>query len=284
MKFSPARVLVATVVLTSLVIPMLNGADSPPPETRWNNADRAEIPGLVHGSFQSQSMEREIGYNVFLPPGYNDGTARYPVMYFLHGAGGNENSDAGAFSGLVAKLIVEKKISPVICVFPNGGNRSGYRDDPDTKIMVETAIVKELLPLIDQTYRTRPDRASRVVVGFSMGGAGAFRFAIKYPELFGAAGSWGGAFGGGDNHELPADFAVEALRAVADRIRVLLVVGAQDFTLASYPPLLRNLAESKFPCGFEILSKVEHNPGAYYTHNGETMLSFLTTDFEARSE
>lgn len=47
-----------------------------------------------------------MGYNVYLPPRYADGTQqRYPVIYFLHGAGGNENSDAGGFSGLIQELI-----------------------------------------------------------------------------------------------------------------------------------------------------------------------------------
>jgi endo-1,4-beta-xylanase len=269
-------------VASLLSISMADGAESPPQETRWNNPDRPPSPGLVHGNFHSASMAQEIGYNVYLPPGYEENSVHYPVVYFLHGAGGDENSDAGAFSGLVARLIQENKIEPLICVFPNGGKRSGYRDHPETKIMVETMIVKELLPLIDQTYRTRSSHDARVAVGFSMGGAGAVRFGIKYPDLFSVVGSWGGAFGGRDNRALPADFATDALASVAGRVRLLLVVGAKDFTLSSYPDLLRNLTEAKFPCAFQILSDVEHDPGAYYKRNGEDMLRFLSAGFKRR--
>src|SRR4051812_1614914 len=138
-------------------------------------------------------MDRDIGYSLYLPPEYAKSEARYPVIYFLHGAGGNENSDAGGFSGAVDRAIRARVMPPAICVFPNGG-LSGYRDRPGTRVLVETFIITELLPEIDARYRTRASRSGRALAGFSMGGGGAVRLAMKYPELFCAAGSWGGAF------------------------------------------------------------------------------------------
>ena len=201
-------------------------------QTKWNNPDGPRVPGVEHGSFHSPSMDVEVGYNVYLPPGYAQGNRRYPVIYFLHGAGGNENSDAAGFSDLVARLATQKKAPAVICVFPNGG-MSGYRDRPEQKIMGETLLIKELIPLIDRTYRTRADREGRVIAGFSMGGGGAIRLALKHPDLFSASASWAAALGsrGGD---LPPQLETDNLRRLAGRVRLLMVVGDKDMTYARH--------------------------------------------------
>jgi endo-1,4-beta-xylanase len=244
-------------------------------EVKWNNPDSPKIPGVEHGSFRSASMGVQVGYNVYLPPGYARGSARYPVVYFLHGAGGNENSDAGAFSALAAKLAEEKTVPPVIAVFPNGG-MSGYRDRPENKVMGETLIVRELVPLIDRTYRTRASRDGRTIGGFSMGGGGAVRLALKHPDLFSAAGSWAGAIssrrGGAASPELEA----ENLRRVAGRVRLLLIVGDQDTTFAGHQPLIKNLEEARYPVRYRVLEGVGHNLGLYYEKTGEEMVRFLT--------
>ncbi len=282
------------VALTALMLPCValpvTAADPTPPPPKeaprpvvWNNLNGAPAPGLQHGSFNSAAIGTEVGYNVWLPPGYEEGSTRYPVVYFLHGAGGNENSDAAAFAGLVAHHVQRQKIPPVICVFPNGGPRSGYRDHAE-RGRVETMIIRELVPLIDERYRTQPEARSRVVVGFSMGGAGAVRFALTYPELFSAAGSWGGAFGGRNNDALPEDYGVEALSRLAKGQRFLLSVGTEDFVLGSYPAMLENLVRAKAPFEFELLPDVKHDPGAYYRQSGERMLRFLTVGFASSAQ
>ncbi|MBN1422886.1 MAG: 1,4-beta-xylanase [Planctomycetes bacterium] len=224
-------------------------------------------------------MDVEVGYNVRLPDGYSAGDARYPVIYFLHGAGGNENSDAAGFSGLVARLEERKKAPPAICVFPNGG-MSGYRDRPDAKIMGETMIVGELIPRIDRLYRTRADREGRVIAGFSMGGGGAIRLALKHPDLFSAAGSWAAALGSRGGNP-PAELEPENLRRIAGRVRLFLVVGDKDMTYAGHAPLFRNLEETKFPFRRRILEGVPHNLGLYHEKTGEEMALFLTEGFRA---
>ncbi len=264
-----------------------SAADSSEPPIVWNNPAPAPTPGLdlQHRSFASPSIGEEVGYNVYLPPGYADATrgdTRYPVLYFLHGATGNENSDAAGVAGLVSRLIRENKIPPVLCVFPNGGPRSGYRDHADSNQKVETMIIRELVPLVDREFRTQPDRGARAIFGFSMGGGGSIRFALKYPDLFSAAGSWAGAFTYRSNPErtLPAEFTASALAPLAGRVRLILIVGTADQVLPSHPAFLQNLIEAKFPFEFELLANVNHDPGAYYQHSGEKMLRFLTSRFE----
>lgn len=256
---------------------------SPQREIKWNNPDGPKRDGIEHHSFMSPSMEIEIGYNVWLPPGYADSTARYPVMYFLHGAGGNENSDGPGFAGIVGRLMAEKKVPPVICVFPNGG-MSGYRNNPMTKVLGETLIVKELVPLIDKDFRTKPTCDARVISGFSMGGGGALRLALKYPELFSAAASWAGAIGnrrGGDATP-PAEIQVDNLKALNGKVRLLMIVGDKDQTLAGHKPLVDNLEETKYPHKYHVLEGIGHSLGDYYRLTGEEMVLFLAEGLQSR--
>jgi endo-1,4-beta-xylanase len=69
-------------------------------------------------------------------------------------------------------------------VLPNGGSHTFYKNSADGKLPAETLIIRELLPHIDATYRTIATRAGRAIEGFSMGGRGATRLAMKYPEHF----------------------------------------------------------------------------------------------------
>ncbi len=132
-------------------------AAAPQRDIKWNNPDGAKVPGLEHRSLTSPAMGQEMGFNVWVPPAYATGQQRFPVICFLHGAGGNENSDAGGFSDLVRSAIEEKRIPPGVCVFPIGG-MSGYLDQPDRKVMVETFLVKELIPYVDANWRTLAQR------------------------------------------------------------------------------------------------------------------------------
>ena len=80
---------------------------------------------------------------------------------------------------------------PTIYVFPNGGEVSHY-DYPKRKSFGETALIQELIPLIDRTYRTIASRGGRSLEGFSQGGRAAARYVFKYPGLFGSAAPMGG--------------------------------------------------------------------------------------------
>jgi endo-1,4-beta-xylanase len=242
-------------------------------EVKWNNPDGPAVPGVEHHSFKSPSMGLEVGYNVYLPPGYGEGKNRYPVIYFLHGAGGNENSDAGGFSGLAARMAAQKKIAPAICVFPNGG-MSGYQDRPDEKVFGETLIVKELVPLIDRSYRTQAAPAGRVLAGFSMGGGGAVRLALKYPELFSAAASWAGAITP-RRGDPPAELKADALAKAVRKVRLLMIVGDQDQTFQGNEAFHKTLEEAKYSHTYQVLPGVPHNLGMYYEKTGEDLVAFL---------
>jgi enterochelin esterase-like enzyme len=140
--------------------------------------------GVTHHTYFSQAMGCDVGYCIYLPPGHRDDTSvRYPVIYSLHGAGGDETR------GLLAAEVLDegiraKRWPELILVFPNGGKATLYKDSYDGKSLPETTLIKELIPHIDSTYRTIAARHGRCIEGFSMGGRGSTRLALKYPELF----------------------------------------------------------------------------------------------------
>jgi endo-1,4-beta-xylanase len=156
------------------------------PSAVWVNEPGAgELPdGVTHHTFYSEAHKADVGYCIYLPPGYNPHEDKpYPVIYNLHGAGDNELHgfddvkvfDAGILTG---------RWPPMIVVMANGGMRTFYKDSFDGRFMSETLIIRELIPYIDKTYHTIASRKGRCIEGHSMGGRGATRLAMKYPTMF----------------------------------------------------------------------------------------------------
>jgi S-formylglutathione hydrolase FrmB len=169
--------------------------------TIWDNPlPHSAYPGPVpiHGTYFSSAMNVNVGYNVVLPPEYGSHPgARFPVVYVLHGAGGDENDFLVAIGGPVIGYINFDQ-SGIIVVYPNGGRQSKYYDAvPGSPMygheMVETTILYELIPHIDDNFRTIPSRQGRAIMGISMGGLGALRFAFKRPDMFSSVRSWSAA-------------------------------------------------------------------------------------------
>ncbi|MBM3766851.1 MAG: hypothetical protein FJW32_15795 [Acidobacteria bacterium] len=140
--------------------------------------------GVTHHVYRSKVMNVDVGYLIYLPPAYaNDAVKRFPVIYNLHGAGGNELHGFEE-ARLLDQGIREGKWPAMIMVFANGGARTMYKDSGDRKTLAETTVIRELIPHIDAAYRTIAERKGRAIEGFSMGGRGSTRLAMKYPEPF----------------------------------------------------------------------------------------------------
>jgi enterochelin esterase-like enzyme len=139
---------------------------------------------VTHHTYRSVAMKRDVGYCLYLPPGYEANPARrYPVIYNLHGAGGNETKTVYS-AQVLHEGVVAKRWPEMIMVFPNGGRSTMYHDSADGRFMAESTVMKELIPHIDATYRTIAARHGRCIEGFSMGGRGSTHLAMKYPEMF----------------------------------------------------------------------------------------------------
>lgn len=126
---------------------------------------------------------KKITFDVYLPKNYNKNGAGYPVIYNLHGRGGSHKSGE-AFRVPMQKAIAKGILQPVIGIYPDGTKNGWYADSKDRSILVETNIIREIIPWVDANYNTRASREFRVIQGFSMGGYGASLYAVKFPELF----------------------------------------------------------------------------------------------------
>ncbi|CAM2163351.1 putative tributyrin esterase [Paraburkholderia sacchari] len=142
-------------------------------------------------SIPSAAMNRAFAATVVLPDDYarGSGVARYPVIYVLHGSGGNHADwTSNTHIGKLADRY------HVILVMPDGGRESWYIDSPfDPASRYETYVGTEVVSYIDAHFRTLAARETRAITGLSMGGFGALRIALDHRETFGAAGSISGA-------------------------------------------------------------------------------------------
>ncbi len=142
-------------------------------------------------ALNSTILKRPVHYCVFLPSGYDAAVAqhpatRYPVLYFLHGLGDNEQTlfNSGGWT-LLDDLRKQHKMGDFLIVAPEGW-RSFYVNSADGSVRYSDFFLQEFMPAIERKYRIRPGRAGRAISGISMGGFGALRFAFAHPELFSA--------------------------------------------------------------------------------------------------
>lgn len=141
---------------------------------------------IVTETFRSEAIGRDYKYTVYLPDSYKNDTKRYPVLYLLHGAGGDENewiAKGGARETMDA-LIARKLIAPMIVVMP--GHTGAWWVD-GAKEKGETALVKEVMPHAEGKYRIDAVRSNRLIAGLSAGGFGALNLVMKYPQMFAAS-------------------------------------------------------------------------------------------------
>jgi enterochelin esterase-like enzyme len=145
---------------------------------------------VLEQTLWSPSLRREMGYAVFLPPGYDSASdARYPVLYMLHGLGGDRSQWARA--GLLttaADLMRRGEISPFIIVLPDG--ESGYWvDHAENGPRFGSYVSQDLVSVVDREYRTFATRDARALGGMSMGGHGALQLALNNPDTFRVVGA-----------------------------------------------------------------------------------------------
>jgi S-formylglutathione hydrolase FrmB len=148
---------------------------------------RAATGRVECNSLPSKILGHPVNYCVILPPGYDaDKAHKYPVLYFFHGLGDNEQMfiHAGGFN-LIEDLWERKQVDEFLIVTPNAGT-SFYINSRDGKVRYEDFLVQEFLPGIEGRYRTQPGRTHRAVAGVSMGGYGALHLAFRHPQLFSA--------------------------------------------------------------------------------------------------
>ncbi|MGC8946945.1 MAG: alpha/beta hydrolase, partial [Anaerolineae bacterium] len=206
----------------------------------------AHIGGRVEvGFYPSRVLGRAATYRIYLPPGYDTSSASYPVLYLLHGypydethwdrLGVDEAAEAGICSGAYPPfIIVMPNCDPApdgIFVHTSGGDWS-----------VEGLIVNELVPYIDQNYRTWGIREGRAIGGISRGGVWALEIAFRRPDLFATVGAHSPALT--VNYPLPAydPFNLVAQSSVAS-LRIWLDAGNTDWAWVGADRMHKTLME-----------------------------------------
>jgi S-formylglutathione hydrolase FrmB len=142
------------------------------------------VPRLVPMQFVGPISGQPVLFNVYLPPGYDSGTASYPVLYDLHGLTDSRDTNPGPVIRSFEAGMRNRVIGPLIVVFPQSFAEAYYANSRDGARPGETQMIGELVPYVDQNFRTLAHRARRGVSGFSMGGFGALAYATKYPYRF----------------------------------------------------------------------------------------------------
>jgi len=156
-------------------------------------------------SLTSTTLGRAIDYCVALPPGYDAGTEKYPVLYYLHGLFEHDRSWS-EHSGQQTweSLMSQGKIGKFIVVMPEGG-KSFYVNSFDGHERYEDFFIQELVPAIDRNYRTTAKRETRGISGVSMGGYGALHLSMEHPDVFGSASAHSAALISKFPNPLPAE-------------------------------------------------------------------------------
>lgn len=217
---------------------------------RQTKADRpwvtpaATVPGVEFQLFFSEAIQAPVSYHVYLPPVYRlQPNRRFPVIFWLHGSGPGELG-IPALTHYFHNAIQSRKMPPVIVVFANGLPQGMWCDSKDGQQPIETIFIHELIPHIDSHYRTIANRSGRLVEGFSMGGYGAARFGLKFPDRFGAFSMMGAG-------PLQLDFLEDHPRLVPLETRLLIFASVfgndMGYFEAQSPWRLAETAAGTFP-------------------------------------
>jgi enterochelin esterase-like enzyme len=145
---------------------------------------------LVDDHMVSPIIGQTFLYRVYLPPDYVHSQKRYPVLYMLHGAGGNYTEWTDSYLPETAdRMMVAGDIPPMIIVMPDDGEATYWANWSEGGPRWGDYLTEDVVSMVDQRYRTLAQPQSRAVGGLSMGGLGALNLAFEHPEVFGVVGA-----------------------------------------------------------------------------------------------
>lgn len=220
--------------------------------------------GIQYGKFNkisyfSSTTNSERNANILLPNNYSE-DIKYPVVYFLHGIFGNEDSMTGSGNGAVympANLALDNEMKELIIVCPNiyaqdkEGIKPGFHDDYfhgyDNFI---NELINDLMPYIAEHYSIATERENTAVCGFSMGGRTSLYIGFKRPDLFGYIGAFSPAPGvvpGTDKNAVHSGLFLEEEFVIQDKENMpyvtIISCGTKDNAVGSFPALYHEILE-----------------------------------------
>ena len=194
--------------------------------------------GIAHGildtiTYKSKTVDTIRRTLIYTPHGYSKKN-KYPVLYLLHGIGGDEKEwlNGGKPQVILDNLYAQGKIEPMIVVMPNG--RAMKNDRAEGNIMApdkvqafatfEKDLLNDLIPFIEKKYSVYTDREHRAIAGLSMGGGQSLNFGLGNLDKF----AWIGGFSSAPNTKPPAEL-VPDVNAAKEKIKLLFIsCGASD--------------------------------------------------------
>ena len=180
---------------------------------------RLEVPGATpmfydlrpvpHGAveqrwYSSSTVQGVRRAFVYTPPNYSRSSERYPVLYLLHGAGGDESgwTETGRAHFILDNLIADGKLKPMVIVMPYGyayPPSSPLADGPDAMRRQRDGfsrdLIEDLIPFVQANYRVHPDRDHRAIAGLSLGGGQALGIGLSHLDLFSRVAGFSSALG-----------------------------------------------------------------------------------------
>jgi poly(3-hydroxybutyrate) depolymerase len=258
-------------------------------------------------TFDSVAAKTKVSYHIYTPAAYDQIAQRqFPVVYWLHGSGGGL-AGIPRVAALFEAAIAAGKTPPCLVVFVNGLVEGMYVDWKDGSAPLETIIIKELIPHIDQTYRTIASREGRLLDGYSMGGYGSARLGFKYTNLFSALSIMGGGplqaeliqapragrlraaellqkVYGGDQEYFrsvsPRRIATENAEAITRGSLIRMVCGDQDETFSNNLAFHEHLEKLAIPHSWIVLKGIDHNPMRTLEALGDSNWQFYRQAFD----
>lgn len=221
-------------------------------------------------TFYSEALGRTMRYLAWLPPGYDKGRQRYPVVTLLHGyrdGGAPDFLSKGQVGVISERLLSHGQLSPMILICPEGED-SFYCDSLDGTQKWEAYLTQDLVREVDRQYRTLAEEAGRGLAGLSMGGFGALKLPLQYPGIWRSVWSFSGLFDVRDLSFRPEIFGLgpeaDAHRAWnspvallekyperAQKLKIAFSCGEQDHLLGSNLKLEATLKRLEIPYRFD---------------------------------
>jgi len=236
-------------------------------------ADDYKVQDVPHGTvsrvwYHSDVLGKDRRMSVYTPAGYEDGKTKYPVLYLLHGMGGDEEAwlCTGRAAQVMDNLIASGRAKPMIVVMTNGNTLHQAAPGEDASGMYKPyncgsfdtsfeAHFKDVISFVDSRYRTIRKSSARAIAGLSMGGGHSYQISLNYPKTFDYVGLFSAGIGirqGDESSYIAPDFykntyaKLDVLFANQPKLYYI-AIGETDFLYNANEELRRHLDEKNYP-------------------------------------
>jgi enterochelin esterase-like enzyme len=266
------------------------------------NGDDYSINDVPHGNvsrtwYPSAQYKTDRRLTVYTPPGYETGKSKYPVLYLLHGSGGDEEAwiSLGRLSTIMDNLIAQGKIVPMIVVMPNGNaakqaapgeTRENFTYKPGMSNTLGNSVAgsyelsfDEIVNFTDSRYRTKAEKAQRALAGLSMGGSHSIVISADHPNMFNYVGLFSPATPGRRTDTTNKAYSNMDAKLAAQKNNGLKLywigIGKTDFLYTSVADFRKKLDNMQFPYTY-----VESERGHIWSNWRNYMLQFTPLLFK----